>query len=448
MKLIHTFLKGGVFPPEHTRTARDAATWNAMIPARCVVPLLQHSGVPARRIVQRGQRVNEGAIIGAARAYESARVHAPIPGVVSEIIQLTLADGRQSEAVVIELDGEFQQLGRSIKPRDWRRLKNRRIYEQISDAGVVGLGGEGVPSHTKYVLPKTAAVEWLIVNGCESEPYLSSEYRLLRERPQQLVEGIQILMRLLSPKRTVIALAGHTRSAVSGLRGAVAAARSRIQLQRLAGKYPQGDEHTLVGSVAGRAVRGAATVADAGCMVINVATVLAMYEAVVLGKPLVERTVTVSGGAITQPGNLKVRLGASIGDLIEECGGFCATPRKLVVGGPMRGHAVTDLTQPVTKLTSAVLALTEEELQSVGQTACVRCGRCVRACPMGLEPVMLHLLIAQHDWRAVVKAGVFDCTECGCCGFICPSGIPLVDQLKQAKSQIRREEHEDGERAH
>ncbi len=445
MRLIRSILKGGVYPPDGTRAARNHPTWNAMIPARCVVPLLQHAGSPARRHVDVGQHVEEGTVIGASHGYESARVHAPIPGVVTEITRLTLADGRESKAVVIELDGEFQQLGKSIQPRAWRGWKNSRIREEIFHAGVVGLGGEGIPSHVKYSPPENGLVEWLIINGCESEPYLSNDYSLLRERPQQIVEAVEILSRLFSPRRAVIALTTHTRAASSGLRKAITAADARVQLQHLDDKYPQGDEHTLVRAVSGRAVRGAASVTQAGCMVVNVGTAVAVYEAVVLGKPLVERTLTVGGNAIARPANLKVRIGASIGNLIEECGGFKHAPRKIVIGGPMRGHAVADLSQPVTKLTTGVLALTEDELYTVPETACVHCGRCVRACPMGLEPVLLHLMIGQGDHRAVKEAGIFDCTECGCCGFICPSGIPLVDQLKQAKSWVRHEESDDGE---
>ncbi len=440
MKLIRTFLKGGVFAPDNTRSARDVATWNAMIPARSVVPLLQHEGAPARCVVERGDRVDEGALIGSAQGYQSARVHAPIPGVVSELTRLTLPDGRESEAVVIELDGEFQQLGRVVEPRDWRGLNNDRIQEQIFDAGVVGLGGTGVPSHVKYSAPRSTALQCLILNGCEPEPYLSNDYRLLRERPEHVVEALEILVRLLAPKRTVIALGGHTRSAASGVRRAVSAARARIQVHRFAGKYPQGDDHVLVRSVTKRAVRGASPVSEAGSMVVNVATAIAVYEAVVFGKPVVERVVTVAGGAITRPGNLKVRIGASIGDLIEECEGFREPPHKLVVGGPMRGSTVTDLSQPVTKLTTGVLALTEAEVQAVPETACIRCGRCVRACPMGLEPVRLHQLIAQRRDRAVTEAGLFDCTECGCCSFICPAGITLAEDLKRAKSRLRAEE--------
>lgn len=377
-------------------------------------------------------------LIGRAAGGLSANVHAPVPGIVTERVSLVLEDGRSCEAFVIELSGEFDRLGKQLEPIDWERTSARALLRTIRDCGVVGMGGYGQPVDRKFSLLRGAAVGHLIINGVENEPYVCGDYRLMLEMTDGLLEGVRIAERILRPERVSIAIQAHRSDVRNRLQRRVRQRGLGFSVHSVPAKYPQGDEKLLTHAVTGREVPGGATPADVGVIVSNVATMLAIFEAVVYEKPVVERVITVSGGAVQRPANVKTRIGTPVQDLIAECGGFRHTPEKIVLGGPMMGHTITDVTLPVTKRTTAILALTQEEIYHGPRTACIRCGRCVRACPVGLEPVTLYKMLSHGKGRAAVAAGLLDCIECGCCGFTCPAHLPLVDTLKSGKRSVSR----------
>ncbi|HUX14196.1 MAG TPA: electron transport complex subunit RsxC [Spirochaetia bacterium] len=433
---IRTFRGGGVFPYERKSRTRDKRIWNAAIPGIAVIPFLQHSGTPAVPLVRQGDRVREGMLIGRPAGEDSAAVHSPIPGIVQELVNVVLPNGNSSLAALVALDGEFDRLGKETRSFPWENLTPEELIDAIANRGVVGMGGESVPTRQKYLRARQAGAETLIVNGVESEPYVCADYRLMIEKAAEIVEGIRIAEKALGVKHVFFAISNGRSEAAEAVGTALRSSGSQARLIQLQDRYPQGDEKELVRAITGKEVPSGGSPLDTGTVVSNVATVFAIYEAVVLQKPLIDRVVTVAGGAVRNPGNLKVRLGTPLADLIEECGGFRHTPARIVVGGPMTGLGIFDLSIPVTKGTRAVLALSEAEVGDATETACIQCGRCVRACPMGLEPTILYKYIDHQQYDRAVAAGLADCHECGACAYVCPAHIPLVQGLKVGKRVV------------
>jgi len=432
-----TFPLGGIHPPDRKQDTRHLPSWNAVIPQTSVVPLLQHVGRPATAIVGPGDTVREGMLIGRASGEDSANVHAPIPGIVREIREISLSGAVRCEAVVIDMGGEFDRLGKRLPAHEWSSLKPPAILRLIRDHGIVGMGGHAVASHVKYGAALGRPVETLILNGAESEPYLSADHRVMVERPAAVLTGLQIVERLLAPERIVVGIEANKPDAIAAMSSTIRELGLAYDVVKLTVKYPQGDERQLIRAVTGREIPSGGVPQDVGCMTVGVATASAIRDAVVFRQPLIERVVTVSGDAVNSPANVKVRIGTAIGDLIEECGGFSSTPAKIVVGGPMMGQTITDLRTPITKDSRGVLALTRNEVRQAPRTPCIQCGRCVEACPMGLNPALLFRLIDHHNGAAALDEGLLDCTECGSCGYICPSRIPLVQGLRIGKARAR-----------
>ena len=427
----------GIHPPGRKVTAGKEIK-NAMIPSTLVVPMQQHLGKAAECLVEPGDQVREGMLIGKADGFISANVHCPVPGVVKGIKEIFLPSGAKCKAVEIEFSGEFDRSGKSQETYDWKNREAKELIDLLQENGLVGLGGATFPVNVKLQVPKGSVVDTLVINGVECEPYLTADHRIMLEKTEEILEGLRIMQKILSPKEIIIGIEANKPDAIEKLSRLAEKSGMNLSVAPLKMKYPQGDEKQLLKAVTGREVPSGGLPMAIGAVVSNIGTVFAVYEAVVYHKPLMERVVTVTGGAIAHPANLKARVGTPIRSLIEECGGFTSTPAKIVMGGPMMGFTVYDLDTPVMKGTSGILALTAREVASAGRTNCLECGRCVSACPMGLNPTTLFKTIDHGDYSAALAAGLLDCKECGCCGFSCPAHIPLVQGMKLGKTMSRK----------
>ncbi len=423
--------RAGVIPPDNVLVPRGAAIVNAAVPSIAVIPLLQHQGPPSRCLVHPGDLVREGMLIGKADGPLSANVHSSIPGRVLEVRSVDLPGGVRSDAVVIELGGEFDRSGKPHLRRQWEALSKLDLLSRIQMAGVVGLGGSLLPTHLKLAAAPGAGVEYCVGNGVDSEPSLCADSALMQEKGSEIAEGLRICGKLLGARRLVLAIGEEAEETAAAFEAIFREKGMSCEIVLVPSRYPYGHEQIVMAAVDG--VPPGSPRAHAG-QSLNVATLQAVYEAVVLDKPMIERVLTVTGGAVSAPRNLKVRIGTRVGDLFEECGGFARSPAKLVIGGPMRGSAVPSMDAPVTKGTAGVVAFSRAEARPRVEFPCIRCGSCVEACPWDLVPMRLHKLIRQGQAaRAMEEEGLGRCTECGCCAFACPSNIPLVVWLRAGK---------------
>ena len=430
---IATFKKGGVHPPERKTATRESSVQNASLPAIATIPLHQHIGSPAECVVAKGDKVREGMLIGRAVGFVSTAVHSSIPGTVTQIAEVALPNGSKSQAVMIELEGEFDRLGKQVEPEEWRTKSAKDLLNTLQERGVVGLGGATFPTHVKFSIPKGSRAELFVANGVECEPFLSADHRLMLEKTKQILEGIEIVRSILEPDRVVIAVEANKPDAIEILESETRSADLDIEVISLQVKYPQGDEKQILKAITGREVPSGGLPLAIGAVVSNVSTIHAIYEAVVFSKPVIERILTVSGGAVRTPGNYKTRVGTPIGQLIEECGGLTEVPERIVVGGPMMGFTALDLDAPVTKGTSGILALKSREIKKASRTPCIGCGSCVSVCPLGLNPTRLFKLVDHLELEQAVEDGLMDCKECGCCSYSCPARIPLVQGMRLGK---------------
>jgi electron transport complex protein RnfC len=438
MSRIKTFPKGGIHPTDYKEATCNKEVQNASLTSTAIVPLSQHIGAPCECLVKKGDLVEEEQIIGKSGGFVSANIHSPVPGEVIEIKQIFLPNGMAVEAVVIEVKGEFKRLGKESLLHDWRVMTNEEISSKIAEMGIVGQGGATFPTHVKLTLPKGKSCETFIINAVECEPYLTSDHRVMLEKGSEVLEGIQIMQRLLSPLNTIIGIESNKMDAVTLLQSLIAEKGLDIEVIPLEVKYPQGAEKNLIKALTGNEVPSGKLPLEVGVINANVGTCLSVYEALVLNKPVIERIVTVSGGAIKNPSNLKARVGTSFRSLIEDCGGFSEEPVKVIAGGPMMGFAVYDLDTPVTKGTSGILALTAREIKASRPTSCLSCGRCVSSCPMGLNPTKIFKFIDFNMSDQALEAGLMDCVECGSCSFMCPAHIPLVQGFRGGKKIVRK----------
>ncbi|MDR3199949.1 MAG: electron transport complex subunit RsxC [Spirochaetales bacterium] len=436
MNILKTFPKGGLHPREMKNRLRGKALWNAAIPPLSIVPLLQHKGEPADCLVHPRDTVREGMLIGRARGDSSCHIHSPVPGMVKCIEDITLPWGDKTPAVFIELGGEFSRLGKVVHSYPWEGIPRERLLSILADKGVVGLKS-GIPVHRKLTIPEGRTVRTLIINGIECEPYLCADHRVMVEKAGEVVGGARIAAAITSPLRCVIAVTSGKPNVRAALRAKAGESKINIEVKSLWSKYPLGDERQLIKAVTGEEIPSGGTALDAGAVVLNVGTALAMYEAVVLQKPLIERSITVAGRAIREQGNLKVRIGTPLADLVEECGGFTQMPEKIIVGGPLTGWGIAELSVPVTKTTAGVLFLSSKEIRNSRRTNCLNCGRCTRSCPMGLQPAALHKWIDHSAYEEARGEGILDCTECGCCAYACPARIPLVRDIRAGKMVLQ-----------
>jgi electron transport complex protein RnfC len=438
MNIWKTFPKGGLYPREMKNRIKGKSLWNASLPALSIVPLLQHRGTAAECLVRPRETVREGMLIGRSRGPDSCHVHSPVPGTVQSVQEIILPGGEKSPAVFIELGGEFDRLGKAVQIYPWEDLRKDRLLSILSEKGVVGFES-GIPVHSKLSIPEGKTVKFLIINGVESEPYLSAEYRVMIEKAVEFVEGVRIAAKITEAARCVIAVTREKREARNALKKQIDSIEAQIELMSLRPKYPLGDERQLIRAVTGEEISSGVSSLDAGIVVLNAGTVFAMYEAVVLQKPLIEKAITVAGRAIRTQGNLKVRLGTPLADLVEECGGFTQAPEKIIIGGPMRGWGISDLALPVTKTTAGVLFLSSREIRNSRKTNCLNCGRCIRSCPMGLNPSALYKWVEHSAYEEARSEGIMDCCECGCCAYACPARIPLIKEIRVGKIVLQEE---------
>lgn len=426
--------KGGIHPYDGKELSKDKPVRDVLPQGDMVYPLSQHIGAPAVPVVKKGDYVQVGQVIAEAGGFVSAPVHASVSGVVKGIEKRLTVTGTMCEAVILENDGKYTELERPER-KPLEHLTSGEILQYIREAGVVGMGGAGFPTHVKLSPKEPEKIDYVLVNCAECEPYLTADYRRMMEEPDKIVKGLKAVLKIFPQAKGVLAVEDNKKDAAAKLREA-AAGKTGIEVRVLKTKYPQGAERQLIYAVTGRKINSSMLPADAGCVVDNCDTVYAIYQAVYNGKPLMQRIVTVTGDAIAEPQNFRVRIGTNYAELVDAAGGFKSQPEKVVSGGPMMGFALYDLDVPCTKTSSALLCLTKDEAAAYEPSNCINCGRCVSVCPGRVIPSRLADFAERHDEEAFVKADGMECCECGCCSYICPAKRPLTQYIKSMRKIV------------
>lgn len=437
---LRTFSMGGVHPEENKITA-DKATVAAALPKQAIFPLGQHIGAPAKPVVQRGDKVRVGTLIAEAGGFVSAPIHSSVSGTVAKVDTAVDATGYRRPAIYINVEGDEweESIDRSDKLEklsDHPELTPEEIVNRIKEAGVTGMGGAGFPTFIKLCPPKDAKAECVILNGVECEPYITSDYRLMMEHADEILVGLDLLMKAAKVERGYIGIEDNKPEAIA-LFEEKTAADPRVEIVALEKKYPQGGEKQLVDAVTGRQVPAPPAIpVNVGAIVQNVGTAFAVYQAVMKHKPLFERYTTVTGKQVKNPGNFLVRMGTPMRELIEACGGMPEGDNKVLAGGPMMGKSVVSTDVTVCKGTNSITILTDADARRKPVQPCIRCGKCVSACPMGLEPYLLATLSAFKQWERLEAGQVTSCISCGSCQFTCPSHRPILDNILQGKGVV------------
>lgn len=432
---MKTFTLGGVHPEENKLSA-DKAIETLPLPGKVYVPVSQSLGAPSKVVVEKGAIVKTGQLIAKGESFISANVHSPVSGKVAKIDEVIDASGYKRQAVFIDVEGDEWDESIDRSPEIIREISADRdtIVRKINEMGVVGLGGATFPSHVKLMVPDGKKAEYLLINGVECEPYLTSDHRLMLERGEEMLIGIQILKKALGVNKAFIGIENNKPDAISHLK-TLCIKFEGIEVVPLKVKYPQGGEKQLIKAVVNREVPSGKLPIEVGCVVNNVGTAFAVYEAIQKNKPLIERVVTVTGKSVSKPANFMVRIGTPVSALIDQAGGLPDDTGKVISGGPMMGKALTSLDAPVVKGTSGILIMPENESRRAPQVNCIRCGRCITVCPMGLEPVLLAQLSENQLFERTEKERIMDCIECGSCHYTCPAGRPLLDYLRLGKNK-------------
>lgn len=400
-----------------------------------VFPLSQHIGAPARPLVKKGDQVLKGQMIAEAGGFISANVICSISGTVKGIEPRLVANGAMVDSIIVENDGEDSAVEGFGEKRDYTKLSKEEIRGIIKEAGIVGLGGAGFPTHVKLTPKDEAAIDHVIVNGAECEPYLTSDYRLMMEQPERIIGGLKVILQLFDNAKGIIGIENNKPEAIKKLTEMVKD-EPRIEVCPLLTKYPQGGERTLIYAVTKREINSSMLPADAGCVVDNIDTVVSIYNAVCESTPLIRKIITVTGDAIANPQNFEVRLGTSYNRLLEAAGGFKEQPEKMISGGPMMGQALFSTDFPVAKTSSALTTFTKDEVAAQEPTPCIRCGRCVDVCPEHLVPQLMMAVAERGDMDGFQKLNGMECVECGCCAFACPAKRPLTQAFKEMRKAV------------
>lgn len=439
MKSLLTFPKGGVHPPEAKDQTAALAIERMPMPDELELILGQHIGAPCTPTVNKRDIVQEGAIIGEVTKGLGVPLHAPMTGTIKNIGMSAHPMRVKVPSITIAVDKEAPPS--VYQPQPWDHLSAKDLLDKVRDAGIIGIGGAGFPTHVKLKPPADATIDTLLLNGAECEPYITSDHRQMLEQPREIVEGAKIILKILGIKICQIGIESNKPDAIAAMTQAASEGSTldyNLAVRALEVKYPQGSEKQLIQAITGRKVPSMALPSAVGVVVHNVGTARAVYDAVVLNKPLCEKVVTISGGGIARAANLQVKIGTRISDIVNYLGGVKETTEKIVVGGPMMGFAVSSLDVPVTKTTSSVLFLTAQEIDTRPHSQCIRCGWCLDACPMGLEPKEIGVYVEANRAEDTSQFGVFDCFECGSCAYICPAKRPLVQFIRLAKMKAKR----------
>ncbi len=422
---------GGIHPYDGKDLSKGKPIREVFPKGDLVYPLSQHIGAPAQPIVKKGDHVLTGQKIAEAGGFVSAPIYASVSGTVKAIEPRRVVTGDNVMSIVIENDGLYEEVEwPPVKP--FEELTREEKIDMIREAGVVGMGGAGFPAAVKLSPKDPDKIQYVIVNCAECEPYLTSDYRKMMEEPEYLVGGLKVSLSLFKNARGILAVEDNKLDCITRLKH-LTKDENKITVKALKTKYPQGAERQLIYAATGRAINSSMLPADAGCVVNNVDTVIAIYHAVMEGRPLMHRIVTVTGDAIAEPQNFKVRIGTNYHELVEEAGGFKEKPEKIVSGGPMMGFGIFDLDVPTTKTSSALLCMTKDEVSAMEPTACINCGKCVEVCPGRVVPRKLADYAEHYDEEAFVKNNGMECCECGCCSYICPAKRPLTQVIKSMR---------------
>lgn len=434
---MNTFRIGGVHPHDNKQYSVHQPITECPLPQKAIIPLVQHIGAPAQPVVEKGQKVKVGELIAKAGGFVSANIHSPFSGTITKIDSTLDAWGMRMPAIFMDVEGDewLENIDRTPALVRECQLEGKAIVDKIAEAGIVGLGGACFPTHVKLLPPPGKKAEVLIVNGVECEPYLTCDHQLMLEHGEEIIVGIQILMRALNIQKAIIGIEKNKPDAIKHMQD-LASKVLGVEVKPLKLKYPQGGEKQLIDACIGRQVPSGALPIEVGAVVDNVATIYAVYEAVQKNKPLISRVMTVTGKSMTKPGNYSVRFGTPLSDVVALAGGVPEDTGKIIGGGPMMGRAMNNINMPANKRVSGLLFMPENESVRVEPENCIRCGKCVSACPMGLEPYLLSKQAQLQMWDEMEQHSVMDCIECGCCLYTCPSHQPLLDYIRMGKAKV------------
>ncbi|MDD3570471.1 MAG: electron transport complex subunit RsxC [Lachnospiraceae bacterium] len=425
--------KRGVHPHDGKALTKDEPI-KVILPkedSELFFPMSQHIGAPCEPIVQVGDYVKVGQKIGEAKAFVCSPIFSSISGTVTDIRPMLTPGGAMSPSIVIKNDGKMEEI-EGLTGKDYQSMSNEEIISAVKEAGVVGLGGAGFPTHIKLAPPPGTVIDYVLINAAECEPYLTCDYRLMLEQGEKLIKGLQIVLKLHPNAKGVIGIEDNKPDAIKHLSN-LCKDIPNIEVATLKAKFPQGSEKHLIKAITNREVPSGALPSAVGCIVDNVDTIISVYNAIAEGTPLMRRVVTITGGAPANPGNYQIRIGMTFTDLLEQIGGFKVDPAKMIAGGPMMGPTMYTTDVATTKTTSALLCFTPEEAVIPEESNCIRCGKCVSHCPMGLMPYLLNAVILQGNGEAFCKENGLDCIECGSCSYICPAKRQLAQSIRATK---------------
>ena len=427
---------GGVHPPENKELTEKKVIVQCPPPPQVIIPVQQHIGAPSKPIVEKGTVVRIGDLVSESSGFVSVPAHASISGTVATVENRPHPFGMPVLSVVIENDGQEKWNPDITFDEKYLDLDRREMLDRIRNAGLAGMGGAAFPTHVKLNPPADKKIDTVLLNGAECEPYLTSDHQLMLQEPQKIIQGLQLIQKILGAKNVAIGVEDNKTDAVKVLKKAIAGLKFACQVVVLHVKYPQGAEKQLIKAVTGRSVPSGGLPMDVGCVVQNVGTAAAVYDAVAFKKPLIERVVTVTGAGIREPRNVLTRIGTPYSFLFEFCGGMTEDVGKIIMGGPMMGLAQSSLDAMVIKGTSGIVLFTQKQSRRLQERTCISCARCVDVCPMKLLPKMLGLLVRNNRIDESKQYHVMDCIECGCCSYVCPAHINLVHLIKHGKSQL------------